>query len=62
MENIQVVTQDFVNVHITKSDCEDAAPVERRFKKGITIHEFKVIMIHRFFYFIVIHNKLAMNL
>ncbi|CAH0719812.1 unnamed protein product, partial [Brenthis ino] len=41
MENIQVVTQDFVNVHITKSDCEDAAPVERRFKKSITIHEFK---------------------
>lgn len=42
MEGIQVVTQDFVNVHITKSDSEDAAPVERRFKKGITVLEFKV--------------------
>lgn len=41
MEGIQVITQDFVNVHITKSDSEDAAPVERRFKKGINIHEFK---------------------
>lgn len=42
MEGIQVVTQDFVNVHITKSDSEDAAPVERRFKKGITVQDFKV--------------------
>lgn len=46
MEDIQVVTQDFVNIHITKSDSEDAAPVERRFKKGITVLEFKVRMIH----------------
>lgn len=41
MANIQIITQDFVNVHITKSDSENAAPVERRFKKGITIQEFK---------------------
>ncbi|XP_061714151.1 tubulin-folding cofactor B [Cydia pomonella] len=41
MENIQVVTQDFVNVHITKSDADVGAPVERRFKKGITVSEFK---------------------
>ncbi|XP_046978031.1 tubulin-folding cofactor B [Vanessa cardui] len=41
MEGIQVITQDFINVQITKSDSDDAAPVERRFKKGITIHEFK---------------------
>ncbi|CAB3255016.1 unnamed protein product [Arctia plantaginis] len=41
MEGIQVITQDFVNVLITKSDNEDAAPVERRFKKSITISEFK---------------------
>ncbi|KAJ0183504.1 hypothetical protein K1T71_001480 [Dendrolimus kikuchii] len=41
MEGIQVITQDFINVHITKSDSEDAAPVERRFKKGITVAEFK---------------------
>lgn len=46
MEGIQVVTQDFVNVLITKSDNEDAPPVERRFKKAITISEFKVSMIH----------------
>ncbi|KOB71976.1 Tubulin folding cofactor B [Operophtera brumata] len=38
---VQVVTQDFVNVHITKSDSEDAPPVERRFKKGITVQDFK---------------------
>ena len=42
MANIQIITQDFINVHITKSDSENAAPVERRFKKGITIQEFKV--------------------
>ncbi|XP_026496318.1 tubulin-folding cofactor B [Vanessa tameamea] len=41
MEGIQVITQDFINVQITKSDSDDAAPVERRFKKGIAIHEFK---------------------
>ncbi|XP_041979912.1 tubulin-folding cofactor B-like [Aricia agestis] len=41
MEGLQVVTQDFVNVLITKSDSEDAPPIERRFKKGITIQEFK---------------------
>ncbi|CAG9787604.1 unnamed protein product [Diatraea saccharalis] len=41
MEGVQVVTQDYVNILITKSDSEDAAPVERRFKKGITILEFK---------------------
>ncbi|XP_063621930.1 tubulin-folding cofactor B [Cydia splendana] len=41
MENIQVITQDFVNVHITKSDTDIGAPVERRFKKGITVSEFK---------------------
>ncbi|GBP53852.1 Tubulin-folding cofactor B [Eumeta japonica] len=41
MEGIQVVTPDYVNVHITKSDADDAAPVERRFKKGITVLEFK---------------------
>ncbi|RVE55030.1 hypothetical protein evm_000450 [Chilo suppressalis] len=41
MEGIQVVTQDYVNVLITTSDSEDAPPVERRFKKGITILEFK---------------------
>ncbi|XP_045769421.1 tubulin-folding cofactor B [Maniola jurtina] len=41
MEGIQIITQDFVNVHITKSDNEDAAPVERRFKKDITVLEFK---------------------
>lgn len=46
MEGIQVITQDFVNVHITKSDSEDAPPVERRFNKGITVLEFKVIIIH----------------
>ncbi|KAJ2951234.1 hypothetical protein O0L34_g5633 [Tuta absoluta] len=40
MEGVQVITPDFVNVHITKSDSEDP-PVERRFKKGITIHDFK---------------------
>ena len=51
MADIQVVTQDFVNVHITKSDSEDAAPVERRFKKAITVAEFKVTLIYRFFYF-----------
>lgn len=50
MEGMQVVTQDFVNVHITKSDSEDAAPVERRFKKGITVSEFKVRVIHTFCY------------
>lgn len=49
MEGIQVVTQDFVNVHITKSDSDGAAPVERRFKKEITVLEFKVTMIHRLF-------------
>lgn len=42
MADIQIITQDFVNVHITKSDNESAPPVERRFKKGITIQEFKV--------------------
>lgn len=42
MDGVQVITQDFINVHITKSDSEDAAPVERRFKKGITVLEFKV--------------------
>lgn len=42
MEGIQIVTQDFVNVHITKSDKDDTAPVERRFKKDITIQDFKV--------------------
>ncbi|KAH9641201.1 hypothetical protein HF086_004588 [Spodoptera exigua] len=41
MADIQVITQDYVNVLITKSDSEDAAPIERRFKKGITILEFK---------------------
>ncbi|CAK1585699.1 unnamed protein product [Parnassius mnemosyne] len=41
MEGIQIITQDYVNVHITKSDSEDAAPVERRFKKDITVSEFK---------------------
>ncbi|KAM3956445.1 tubulin-binding cofactor B [Aphomia sociella] len=41
MEGVQVITQDFVNVHITKSETDDAAPVERRFKKGITVLEFK---------------------
>lgn len=41
MEGIQVITADYVNVHITKSDNEDQ-PVERRFKKGITVLEFKV--------------------
>ncbi|KAL4720643.1 hypothetical protein ACJJTC_001809, partial [Scirpophaga incertulas] len=41
MECVQIKTQDYVNVHITKSDSEDAAPVERRFKKNITILEFK---------------------
>ncbi|KAI8422014.1 hypothetical protein MSG28_009919 [Choristoneura fumiferana] len=28
-------------MHITKSDAETAAPIERRFKKGITVAEFK---------------------
>ncbi|KAI8422021.1 hypothetical protein MSG28_009922 [Choristoneura fumiferana] len=42
MENIQVITQDFLNMHITKSDAETAAPIERRFKKGITVAEFKL--------------------
>lgn len=42
MEGIQVVTADFINVFITKSDGDDAAPVERRFKKGITVLDFKV--------------------
>ncbi|XP_072932931.1 tubulin-folding cofactor B-like [Epargyreus clarus] len=41
MEGIKVLTQDFVNVHITKSDSEDAPPVERRFKKNISVLEFK---------------------
>ncbi|XP_028166159.1 tubulin-folding cofactor B isoform X3 [Ostrinia furnacalis] len=41
MEGIEVITQDYVNVHITKSDAEDAAPIERRFKKGIAVAEFK---------------------
>lgn len=41
MEEIKVITQDFINVHITKSDSEDAPPVERRFKKAITVSEFK---------------------
>ncbi|CAG4935271.1 unnamed protein product [Parnassius apollo] len=41
MEGIQIITQDYVNIHITKSDSEDAAPVERRFKKDITVLEFK---------------------
>lgn len=42
MEGIQVITQDFVNVLITRSENDDAAPVERRYKKGITILDFKV--------------------
>lgn len=42
MEGIQIITQDFVNVHITKSGGEDAAPIERRFKKEISIQDFKV--------------------
>ncbi|CAH2269041.1 tubulin-folding cofactor B [Pararge aegeria] len=41
MEGIQIITQDFVNVHITKSDKDDTAPVERRFKKDITVQDFK---------------------
>ncbi|XP_045499229.1 tubulin-folding cofactor B [Colias croceus] len=41
MEGVQVITQDYVNVHITKSDSEDAPPVERRFKKAISVLEFK---------------------
>ncbi|CAH2047589.1 unnamed protein product, partial [Iphiclides podalirius] len=41
MEGIQVITQDYVNVNITKSDSEDAAPIERRFKKEITVLDFK---------------------
>ncbi|KAG7299206.1 hypothetical protein JYU34_017757 [Plutella xylostella] len=41
MADIQVITQDFVNVHITKSDSEDAPPIERRFKKEITVSDFK---------------------
>ncbi|OWR46194.1 tubulin-folding cofactor B like protein [Danaus plexippus plexippus] len=41
MEGIQIITQDFVNVHITKSGGEDAAPIERRFKKEISIQDFK---------------------
>lgn len=41
MADVLVITQDYVNVHITKSDNEDAAPIERRFKKGINILEFK---------------------
>lgn len=60
MEGIQVVTQDFVNVHITKSDSDDAAPVERRFKKGITVLEFKVIgrsLFYTFIFFYVFFDK-----
>lgn len=41
MEGVHVITPDYVNVHITKSDSVDP-PVERRFKKGITVFEFKV--------------------
>ncbi|XP_050677950.1 tubulin-folding cofactor B [Leptidea sinapis] len=41
MEDIQVITQDYVNVHITKSDAEDTPSVERRFKKSITVADFK---------------------
>lgn len=41
MQQIKVVTRDFLDVFITKSDSDDAAPVERRFNKGITISEFK---------------------
>ncbi|XP_053604427.1 tubulin-folding cofactor B [Plodia interpunctella] len=41
MDAIEVITQDFVNVHITKSETETSAPVERRFKKGISILDFK---------------------
>lgn len=52
MEDIQVITQDYINVIITKSDSDDAAPIERRFKKGITVLEFKVGMIHTFLFFI----------
>ncbi|XP_013141672.1 PREDICTED: tubulin-folding cofactor B [Papilio polytes] len=41
MEVVQVITQDYVNVHITKSDSEDAPPIERRFKKEISVLDFK---------------------
>ncbi|XP_023945076.2 tubulin-folding cofactor B [Bicyclus anynana] len=41
MEGVQIITQDFVNVLITKSDKDDTPPVERRFKKDITVQEFK---------------------
>lgn len=40
MAGIQVITPDHVKVLITKSDSEDHS--ERRFKKGITVHDFKV--------------------
>ncbi|CAF4799705.1 unnamed protein product [Pieris macdunnoughi] len=41
MEGIHVLTQDFINVHITKSDDESVPPIERRFNKGITVLDFK---------------------
>ncbi|CAK1555291.1 unnamed protein product [Leptosia nina] len=41
MESVQVITQDFINVHITKSENEGAASIERRFNKSITVLEFK---------------------
>ncbi|CAG4935279.1 unnamed protein product [Parnassius apollo] len=34
-------TQEYVNFNITNSNNEDAAPVERRFKRDITVLEFK---------------------
>lgn len=58
MADIQVITQDFVNVHITKSDSEDAPPIERRFKKEITVSDFKVNDSH----ILLCSNILLLNL
>lgn len=41
MSSCSVITSDFVNLSITNSG-QESCYVERRFQKGITIHEFKV--------------------
>lgn len=42
MSNFTVITSDFVNVSVTNSGNQTIC-VERRFQKGITVDELKVI-------------------
>lgn len=44
MSDYKIITSDFINLSITNSGHQNSC-VERRFQKGITIDEFKVLYI-----------------